>query len=162
MNYLIFFGVFFINFILQTTVFRFFEIMNVIPNTTLVLVIIVSFLCKERYGIIYGIVFGLLQDIFFGEIIGVAAFIYFTIGIVVNDIKGYIYKDTVFSSILITAISVTYYHFAYWLLMRLFDMNISFMYILTNVYVIEIFYDILVGVIIYKILFNKLYTYKYK
>ncbi|MCG8482523.1 MAG: rod shape-determining protein MreD, partial [Clostridia bacterium] len=106
--------------------------------------------------------FGLLQDIFFGEIIGVAAFIYFTIGIVVNDIKGYIYKDTVLSSILITAISVTYYHFAYWLLMRLFDMNISFMYILTNVYVIEIFYDILVGVIIYKILFNKLYTYKYK
>lgn len=162
MNYLVFFCVFFINFILQTTVFRFFEIMNVIPNTTLVLVIIVSFLCKERYGIVYGIIFGLLQDIFFGEIVGVAAFIYFTIGIVVNDVKGYIYKDTILSSVLITAVSVTYYHLAYWLLMRLFDMNIGFMYILRNVFVIEIFYDILVSIIIYKILFNQLYTVKYK
>lgn len=160
MNYLIFFGIFFINFILQTTIFHFFGIMNVIPNTTLVLVIIISFFYKEQYGIIYGIIFGFLQDIFFGEIVGVAAFIYFTIGIVVNNMKGHIYKDTIWSSVLITAVSVTYYHLAYWLFMKLFDMNIGFIYIFKNVYIIELFYDIFVATIIYKILFNKIYSLK--
>lgn len=161
MNYLSVFFIFFINFILQTTVFRFFEILGVIPNTTLIFVIIFSFLYKERYGMIYGIIFGLMQDVFYGDIIGVASFIYFTIGFVIDEMKRHIYKETVFTPVVITMIGVTYYHLMYWLLMRLFNADIGFFYILRSVYLIEIFYDVAVSIFIYKILFNRYSPMKY-
>lgn len=162
MNYFTVFLIFFVNFIFQTTIFRFFEIFGVIPNTTLLLVLFFSFLFKERYGIVYGVVFGLLQDIFFGEIIGIAALIYFTIGIFTYEIKSYVYKDTLFTPLIITFIGGTYYHLMYWLLMKLFASNIDFLYILKSIYAMEIFYDILIALVMYKILFKRFFDYDYR
>lgn len=162
MNFLTVFLVFFANFILQSTVLRYFEVFGVIPNTTLIFVIVFSFLIRERYVIYYGVVFGLLQDIFFGQIVGVAAFIYFTIGMAIFEIKRHLYRDTILSSIFLTIIGVTYYHLFYFLFMRLFDTNIGFLYILKNVYLIEIFYDITVSIILYKVLFRKVHSYDYR
>lgn len=162
MNYFTVFLIFFVNFIFQTTIFQYFEIFGVIPNTTLLLVLFFSFLFKEKFGIVYGVIFGILQDVFFGDIVGIAAFIYFTIGLLTYEMKSYVYKDTFFTPVIITLIGGTYYHLMYWLLMRLFASNINFLFILKNVYVIEIIYDVLIALVIYKLLFKRIFDYDYR
>lgn len=161
MNYITVFILFLLNFILQTTIFHFFEIFGVVPNTTLVLVIIFSFLYKEFYGIFYGILFGLIQDIFFGQIIGVAAFAYFTAGLIIYELKRYIYKDTLFTPAIITLFGVTYYHLVYWLFMTFFNANFEFFYMIKTIYLIEIFYDMAVAIFVYKLLINRFHSYGY-
>jgi len=153
--------VFFLNFILQTTLFHFFEIFGVIPNTTLVLVIIISFLYEEYYGVVYGVLFGLVQDIFFGQIIGVAAFVYFTAGLIIYEMKRYIYKDTLFTPAIITFLGVTYYHLAYWVFMSFFNTDFGFFYMIKTIYLIEIFYDMAVAIFIYKLLISRFHSYSY-
>ncbi len=161
MNYITTFFLFFVCFILQTTVFHFLKFFGIVPNITLILIIILSFLYKEFYGIVYGVIFGLLQDIFFSQIIGIAAFIYFTLGIIIYEIKKYIYKDSLFSPVIITFLGVTYYHLTYWLFMRLFNMNYNFLYILKSIYLGELVYDLIVAVFIYKFLISKIHSYGY-
>ncbi len=161
MNYITTFLLFFLSFILQTTVFHFFDFFGIVPNTTLILIIIFSFLYKEYFGIVYGVIFGLIQDIFFGQIIGVAAFIYFTTGIIIYEIKRYIYKDTLFSPVIITFFGVTYYHLIYWLFMRLFNTNYNFLYVFKTIYFGELFYDMIIAVILYKFLINRFHSYGY-
>jgi len=156
MKYFITFIVFLINFIFQTTLLRGFQIFGVIPNTTLVLVVLYSLLFKERYGIIFGIIFGLIHDIFYGPIIGLSALLYFMIGFIVSEIKKSVYKDTVFSSLVLVVLSVAVFNIGYLIFVNMFGIKTSFLQLFPEV-IIELLYDLVITFIVYKI-FVRVYS----
>ena len=156
MKYFITFIVFLINFILQTTLLRGFQIFGVVPNTTLVLVVLYSLLFKERYGIIFGIFFGLIHDIFYGPIIGLSALLYFMIGFIVSEIKKSVYKDTVFSSLVLVVLSVAVFNIGYLIFVNMFGIKTSFLQLFPEV-IIELLYDLAITFIVYKI-FVRVYS----
>ena len=85
---------FLIAFILQTTVMNHFGIFQMSPNLILCLVVIYSFLYQGFNGIINGILFGLLLDVCFAEIIGVAALSNFIVALICIELKRYLNKDS--------------------------------------------------------------------
>lgn len=55
-----------LHFILQTTIFHYFEIRGILPNTTVILIVSYSLLRGKNEALAVGLLCGLLQDIFFG------------------------------------------------------------------------------------------------
>lgn len=62
-------------FLLESTVFQFLiphsGAWNILPRFALVGVIMIALFLGRREGLLYGFVFGLLQDVLFGQVIGV-------------------------------------------------------------------------------------------
>jgi len=156
MKYFSTFLVFLINFILQTTLLRGFQIFGVIPNTTLVLVVLYSLLFKEKHGILFGVVFGLIHDIYYGPVVGLSALLYFIIGFVVSEIKKSIYKDTVFSSLVLVALSVIVFNMGYWSFVNIFGIQTNILQLFPEI-IIELIYDLVVTFLVYKI-FVRVYS----
>ena len=89
------FLVFFICFIVQSTLLSHFSILGVSPNLILVLLMVFSFYFEDYSGIVFGVIFGIMQDIAFGQVIGFSAFIYFCIGMALKYVCIRVYRDNV-------------------------------------------------------------------
>jgi len=158
MKYILVFIFFFINFVFQTTLLQYFSIFGVVPNTTLILIVLFSFFCSEKYGYYFGVAFGFIQDILFGNIIGISAVMYLTTALIVHEIKEYIFKDTLLSPVLLMILMSFYYHMGYWLISRLFGLDISLINIFKEFVLIEVLYNTVIAVILYKIFYDNFYT----
>jgi len=80
MRVLIFGALIIFNFTLQATIFTYIEILQVAPNTALLIVVAYAMLRDDVEGAIVGFFTGLLIDIVFGQIIGFYALFYALIG----------------------------------------------------------------------------------
>lgn len=159
MNYIYAFLTFFFSFVIQTTILRYFSILGVVPNIILVLVIVFSFLFTEKYGIVYGVAFGLIQDICFGKVLGVSALVYFTIAFFIYELKRYLYRDNILAIIFLTFVFCIYDHFVIWALIRLYGSNYGFLFMLSKI-PIEMIYDIILTVILYKAFIKWIIRYR--
>lgn len=75
------FTIIIINLILQSTILPYLDIMGVVPNTALVIVVIIALSKGKYYGGFFGLFIGLMQDIIFNITIGINGFIYFLLDI---------------------------------------------------------------------------------
>lgn len=110
------FLVFFICFIVQSTLLSHFSILGVSPNLILVLLMVFSFYFEDYSGIVFGVIFGIMQDIAFGQVIGFSAFIYFCIGMALKYVCVRVYRDNVVIMFFMAAAGTAAYGFSYWLL----------------------------------------------
>ncbi len=132
MKYRYGFAVFLIAFIIQTTLLQHIAIWGIAPNLLLMLVVAFSFLFDEKHGLIYGLVFGLLQDLFFSQVIGISALCYFLIALSVGAIKRYLYRDNVLSVVFIAIGGTLGYNILYWSLSKLFEGVHGFLYMMAR------------------------------
>jgi rod shape-determining protein MreD len=146
-----------LNLILQSTILPYFAIMGVVPNTALILVVVIALAKGKRYGSILGLVIGLLQDIIFSLTIGINAFIYFFIGYFIGFIEDTFARDNVINPIIFTALSTIFYNIVYSIFMYFLSRNITFVDAVMSVFSIEIIYNCFVSILIYK-LFQILYS----
>src|SRR5699024_4173712 len=84
-----------INFIFQSTILPGLSLFGVVPNTGLIIVVLISLLRGKRIGSIAGLLIGLLQDIIFSTVIGVNAIIFFFIGYIIGMNEGKLAKDNI-------------------------------------------------------------------
>lgn len=70
----------FIGFILQTTALHAIELADVVPNILLILTVCYSYMRGRTSGLLTGFLCGLLLDMQFGNVIGLYAFVFMTIG----------------------------------------------------------------------------------
>ncbi|WP_072743376.1 rod shape-determining protein MreD [Sporanaerobacter acetigenes] len=138
------------NFILQSTVFQYLGIFGVIPNTTLIIVVCIAILKGKKVGGVVGVLAGLLQDIIFSTTIGPNAFVYFFIGYFVGMIEQKFYKESSFIPFIFTAISTIVYHGLYFVVIYFLGIKIHFPLFLKNVVLIEILYNSILAIPIYK------------
>jgi len=80
MRVAIFGGLIVLNFILQATVFSYIEILQVAPNTALLIVVSYAMLRGDVEGAIIGFCAGFLIDLIFGQVLGFYALFYALIG----------------------------------------------------------------------------------
>lgn len=78
-----------VNFSLQITLFQYIEILNVKPNTALIIIISYSILRGDVEGAILGFFAGLLQDIYYSPYIG----LYALMGMLAGYFCGKPFKD---------------------------------------------------------------------
>ncbi len=160
MNYLLAFLIVIVNFILQSTIFQYISISGVIPNTSLIIIISFALLNGRWTGGIVGLFIGILQDILFGSVIGVYTLIYFLIGFLIGNSNENVFKGNPLTPIVFTAIATVIYHLFYYLFMYFFSLNEELLIILKQVILVEIVYNSLLSIFIYKLI-SKIYEDSY-
>lgn len=150
MKYRYSFIIFFIAFILQSTLMNFFRVFEVSPNLILCLVVVFSFLYEGYHGVIFGILFGFADDICFAEIIGIAAMANFTVALICIGLKTLFYKESRISVTIVTVIGTVIYALFYWGVNRMLGSGADFLYVAEKEAVLLI-YHIIVTLAAYQI-----------
>ncbi|NLI60564.1 MAG: rod shape-determining protein MreD [Clostridiales bacterium] len=100
MREVVIFGILLLNLIIQSSVFPFMEIFHVKPDSLLSLVVSFSLVAGNPTGALVGFFGGLLQDILFGNNIGLYALQYMLVGYLIGMIYGKMYVDKFFIPII--------------------------------------------------------------
>ena len=142
-------------FIIQTTLMNALSVFGATPNLLLCLVVIFSFLYDDKnYGIVLGIVFGLLYDICFAQYAGISALAFLVISIAIMLVSVVMSKEAVFSIIIIAASATCAYTLIYWGIMYMLGSNYSFLYML-GFLPLYVLYNTVIVIILYYLMIKK-------
>lgn len=146
-----------VNIVLQSTILPYFNIFGIVPNTALVIVVTISLLRGKYYGSFFGLCTGVVQDILFGYAIGVNGLIYFLMGYMIGTIQKNLDTENKVIPVMCSALSTIFYNFSYFLLMFFLSRNIPIPIMLKNVFSLEILYNSILSIFIYK-LFSRFFV----
>ena len=143
---------FIIIYILQSNLFSWFRIAGIMPNLFVIFILFISLYANKYMGITYGIICGLLLDLFIGKRIGVTAIMLGVVGIagMIFD-KNFSKENRI--TIIIMVLAVT----------AIFEVGTCILnYIITETFVeflpfieillIECFYNVLITIILYPLM----------
>lgn len=85
--------IFFIIYFLQSNFFIWFNIAGVMPNLFIILIMLIGLFIKKKSGFIFGIILGLLLDLFIGFKFGINAIALGIVGIVTEVLDKNFSKD---------------------------------------------------------------------
>lgn len=141
-----------INIIIQSTILPYLSIFGIVPNTGLIIVVVISLLRGKYYGSFFGLCVGLVQDILYGHAIGVNGLIYFLMGYVIGTVQKNLDIENKIIPIICSAIGTIFYNFSYFLMMFFLSRNIPIPIMLKSVFSLEILYNSILSIFIYGIL----------
>ncbi len=141
-----------LSYILQTTIFRVFDLGGVTPNLLLIFTTSTAFIKGDRPGLLVGFFSGLLIDIFFGSYIGFYALIYMYIGFIVGKLHPIFFTQNLAIPILIIGISDFIFGFICYVLMFLFRTKFNIGYYMTAIIIPELVYTALVSIFYYPLI----------
>ncbi len=145
------------NIILQSSILPYLTLFGHTPNTGLVLVIIVALRKGKYYGGFFGLALGLIQDIIFGQVVGMSALILFFIGYLIGLIQDLLNIENIIIPVFSSAIFTVFYNFSSYIIMFFLSRDIQGEIIKKNVFSIEILYNMIFAALIYK-LFSKIFV----
>ncbi len=142
-----------INYILQSTVFNYIEILSIRPNAALAIVVCYAILRGDVEGAILGFFTGLLQDIFFGRYIGFYALTYSLLGFCCGKPFKDFFREHYFIPILLALAASYLNNMAFYIFNFLLRAKLEFGYYFFKVILPEAIYTALISAVIYKILY---------
>lgn len=144
--------IFILSFVLQSTIFQYIEVFNVIPNTNLILIILVALFKDRKAGGAVGLVIGLLQDILFGSVVGIHGLIYFILGYGIGAINSTLSKDNAVTPFLLTFIATLITNIMFFFTYYFSSISITFVQMIKDIAIIEAVYNAILSIFIYKLI----------
>ncbi|CRZ34362.1 rod shape-determining protein MreD [Herbinix hemicellulosilytica] len=139
-------------FVLQSSLYQFINLANVMPNLLIILVVATAYMRGKTTGMTVGFFSGLLVDIQFGNLIGLYALLMMLIGYVAGFANKIYSRDDYTLPLFFIAIADFVYQFLYYILEFLIRGRLDFLYYLRAKILPEIIYTVAVSVILYKLL----------
>lgn len=139
-------------FILQTSVFRWFDFAGIVPNLLILLTASYGFMDGEKTGLLIGFFCGLLCDIFFADYIGLFALIYMYIGYLNGKFNMLFYPEDIKLPLGLVLLSDISYGVVTYVLTFLIRGKLDFAYYFGSVILPETVYTILVSCLFYPVL----------
>ena len=106
-----------LSFILQTSLFNFFNIFGTIPNVSLILTVIFAMMSNGITGGIIGIMTGVMYDAMLYNVFGIYTLVYFVIGAVVGSYSDSMMRENYVAYCAVTGISTIVMHFLLYLVL---------------------------------------------
>ncbi len=147
----------FINFILQSTWLQIIRPFKIMPNTSLILVVVFCALF-DKEGIIMAILCAVFQDLFFSQMLGVHLIIYLVIAGFIISIKEMLFNDNILTPLILIVSSTFLFHCVWLGIMFIFGAIINIEQII-NVIFIEMTENAIIGIFVYEFLFGKTHGY---
>ena len=142
-----------LSFLIQTTVFPWFELAGTVPNLLLILTVSYGFLGGRKLGIFVGISRGLLVYFIYGDIIGISAIIFIVIGYI-NGYSGKIFnRDDKIIPIVLIGFSQFVYFILYYIFNFLLRGKLNIAYYFITIGLPEIVYTTLFAILIYRLIY---------
>lgn len=139
-------------FLLQTSVFDFLKLADVMPNVLLILTVTIAFIRGKKEGIIIGFVCGLLIDIFSGDVLGQYALVYLLFGYANGWFHTYFYEDDILLPMGLLAGNSLVYSFVIFFFFFALRGRLHFLSYLWKIMIPEAVYTGIAALVIYKIL----------
>lgn len=137
------------NLVLQSTLFQYIEIMNIRPNTSLLLIISYAILRGDIEGSIFGFVSGLMQDIFFGRVIGLYALFGLVTGFVCGHPFKNFFRENVIISLVLSIVVTFIYEFVFYVTNFLVMGHLDVEYYMRSVIIPGVVYTTSLSIFVY-------------
>lgn len=139
-------------FVLQSSLYQFISLANVMPNLLLILVVSTAYMRGKIAGMTMGFFCGLLIDILFGKLIGLYALIQMIIGYIAGFANKIYSRDDYTLPLFFIAIADFIYQFIYYIFEFLLRGRLDFLFYLRTKILPEIIYTVAAATIVYKLL----------
>lgn len=113
-------------FIIQTSIFSFLNFFNVIPNFSLIALVIFAVMSDGFTGGILGFLTGLLYDAMIYDVFGIFTLIYFFIGAIIGTLGKDMIRENYIVYSAITGISTVVLHFLLYLILFFLKFDVGF------------------------------------
>jgi rod shape-determining protein MreD len=130
MKYRYAFLIFFAAFTLQSTLIRYIAVKNVAPNLLLCLVAVFSFLYEDYYGMVMGVIFGIIWDLSLGPYAGVTGVAFLAAALTASFLKRYWNHEHALPDFFASLLGTVAYVLVFWLTYKLAGVPHSAIYIL--------------------------------
>ncbi|MBQ9119960.1 MAG: rod shape-determining protein MreD [Lachnospiraceae bacterium] len=140
-----------ISYLLQSSVFSYFELAGVVPDILLILVVSTAFFRGQKAGMLTGFLAGLLMDLCMGDVVGICAIFYMLIGFL-NGYSNKIFdrEDYLLPMALIT-VSELLYNLLYYFFVVMLQGNLKFGYYFGKIILPRVVYTLFVAILFYKL-----------
>lgn len=142
-----------INLVLQSTLFQYIEIINIKPNTSILLIISYAILRGDLEGSIVGFFCGLLQDILFGRYVGLYALLGFFLGYFCGKPFKDFYRENYMIPLFLAAAGTVIYQSAFYFLSFLFAGKSNYLYFFNKVILPETVYTTVLAMPVYRVIY---------
>ena len=143
-----------VGFLLQSTVFQTLSIGSITPNLMVIIVSSFGFMRGKKEGLAVGFFCGLLEDIFYGRLLGMHAMIYIYIGYVNGYFNHIFYGDDIKLPISLISVSELVYGLGTYLIMFLMRSRFAFSYYMVRIILPELVYTIVMTLVFYRLIFS--------
>ena len=137
---------------LQSNLFTWFKIAGVMPNMFVILVLFIGLYAHKHMGIIYGIVFGLLIDLFISKKVGITAIMLGVIGIMGMILDKNFSKENRITIIIMVTIATLIFEIGSYILSFFIYKSDIQIWIFMQMLLIECLYNSLITIILYPII----------
>ncbi|MDF2948359.1 MAG: rod shape-determining protein MreD [Sedimentibacter sp.] len=148
-----------LSFIIQTSLFKFFNILGVVPNLSLILLVIFSLMTDEITGGVLGLITGLMYDTMIYDVFGVYTLIYFFLGAIIGVYSDEMLRENYVAYTAVTALSTAAMHFFLYVILFFLRYRVGNVDSILVGIIIEIVFNTVLSVFVFKIinlLFEKL------
>lgn len=140
-----------VNFIFQTSLYNYVNIFGVIPNISLILVVIFAMLTNSNMGGFFGILTGVLYDVMLHEVFGVYTLIYFVIGAVIGSFSEYVNRENYILYSAAALLATIFMHFSLFVILFFLKYRVGNSYYILGNIMLEIVLNTAVSVMILKL-----------
>jgi len=141
-------------FLLQTTVFSWLALAEIVPNLLIIVTASVGFMRGRTEALITGLLCGLLIDCMYGDIIGLYGLCYMLVGYL-SGYANIVYLNNDYTlPIFVIGIADLLYSIIYYTFTFLLRSRLNFFYYFRRIMIPELIYTVVVSLILYKILYN--------
>jgi len=148
-----------VNFILQVLLAPYLRLWGVAPNTALILTVVIAMLGGLQRGLAFGLMAGLLQDLFFSKALGLHMLIYGLLALGIGLLESRLFKDNRLTpTVLIVGSTLFFYCFSA-AVFYLAEAVAGIGHVLTRQFPLEALYNTGVCLLFYRRLFARVYGY---
>ena len=140
-------------FLLQSTLFQSLSLASISPNLLIILTSAYGFMKGKKEGMAVGFFCGLLEDIFFGRLLGMHALIYMYIGYANGYFNQIFYGEDIKLPMALISASELAYGLGTYLIMFMMRSRFDFFYYLKRIILPELLYTIIVTLFVYRIIY---------
>jgi rod shape-determining protein MreD len=140
-------------FLLQSTLFQSLSLASISPNLLIILTSAYGFMKGKKEGMAVGFFCGLLEDIFFGRLLGMHALIYMYIGYANGYFNQIFYGEDIKLPMALISASELAYGLGTYLIMFLMRSRFDFFYYLKRIILPELLYTIIVTLFVYRVIY---------
>lgn len=143
-----------ISFLLQSTVFKTLSIGSISPNLMIIVTSSFGFMRGKKEGLWVGFFCGLLEDIFYGRLLGMHAMIYMYIGYANGYFNRIFYGEDIKLPLSLISASELVYGLGTYAIMFVMRSRFAFSYYLVRIILPELVYTIILTLVFYRLIYS--------
>jgi rod shape-determining protein MreD len=141
-----------INFIFQTSLYKFVSFFGVVPNISLILLVIFSMMTNGVVGGFLGLLTGLFYDMMLQEVFGIYTLVYFVIGALIGSFSEELNRENYMLYGTATLLSTIFMHLSIFIILFFLKYRISSSYYILGKIVLEIVLNTVLSFFILKLI----------